>query len=107
MNHICKTHFKQVIAPRGSKYNLKRQQLTFANFIKMKKQTKKHINTGQNKICYPFSPKFQVHVIICNLDNIYLHHHEDLGRRLNDVIETTDVLVTQILHSLNLHLDPG
>lgn len=38
---------------------------------------------------------------------IYLHHHEDLGRGLDDMIQTTDVLVTQILHSFDLHLDPG
>lgn len=38
---------------------------------------------------------------------IYLYHHEDLGRGLDDVIQTTDVLVTQILHSLDFHLDPG
>lgn len=37
----------------------------------------------------------------------YLQHHEDLGRGLYDVVETTDVLVTQILHSLNLDLDTG
>lgn len=38
---------------------------------------------------------------------VYLQHHEDLGRGLYDVVKTTDMLVTQILHSLNLNLDTG
>lgn len=35
----------------------------------------------------------------------YLQHHKDLGAGLYDMIETTNMLVTQILHSLNLSLD--
>lgn len=38
---------------------------------------------------------------------MYLHHHEDLRRCLDDMVQTTDVLVAQVLHSLNLNLDPG
>ncbi len=37
----------------------------------------------------------------------YLEHHEDLGGGLYDVVETADVLMTQVLHGLNLHLHTG
>lgn len=37
----------------------------------------------------------------------YLQHHKDLGGGLYDVVETTDVLMTQALHGLNLHLHTG
>lgn len=37
----------------------------------------------------------------------YLQHHEDLGGGLYDVVETTDVLMAQALHGLNLHLHTG
>lgn len=34
----------------------------------------------------------------------YLQYHEDLGGGLYDLVETTDMLMTQVLHGLNLHL---
>lgn len=52
-------------------------------------------------IIYPHSHMFSV--CMC----AYLQHHEDLGGRLYDLVETTDVLMTQVLHGLNLHLHTG
>lgn len=37
----------------------------------------------------------------------YFQHHEDLGGGLYNLVKTTDVLMTQVLHGLNLHLHPG
>lgn len=37
----------------------------------------------------------------------YLHHYEDLGGGLYDVVETANVLMAQVPHGLDLHLHTG
>lgn len=37
----------------------------------------------------------------------YLQNHEDLGGGLYHLVETTDVLMRQVLHGLDLHLHTG
>lgn len=38
---------------------------------------------------------------------VYLQHHEDLGGGLNDMVETTDVLMTEVFQSLDFKFNTG
>ena len=44
-------------------------------------------------------------VYVCT--HVYLQHYEYLGGRLDHLVQTTDMLVAQVLHGLDLDLDPG
>lgn len=44
---------------------------------------------------------------VCVCVCVYLQYHEDLCGRLNDMVDATDMLVTEIFQSLNFKLNTG